>query len=150
MVQKITWIYSLIIGTSCLFFLFSCDNGDTEYVTTTNFVYKNLLNENVEIKIYNESEENFKNYEIPANSEVIVSLSYEGPKYGVGSPFFYSISLSKVVIKFEGSNTCLVNYAKILDSKQYDNFNEEMNNQSDNTLIYNIDNEEVILASACN
>lgn len=145
--QKTIWINGLIIGIS--FFLKSCDT-QTSYVSTTNFIYKNLTNEFVELQLFNNTNVNFKNYSIPAGSEIYISLKQDGGKTGVGTPFGFNDNYaSTVIIKFNVSNKCLINYIKIKDVRAYDNFSESMYNTSNNTLIYNIDSEELDLATPC-
>lgn len=71
-------------------------------------------------------------------------------KTGVGQPFGFSDNYAdNIIIKFINSNKCLVDYPKIFSVKDYDNFSESMYNTSNNTLLYNIDIEELDLATPC-
>jgi hypothetical protein len=152
--QKTIWIKCLIIGIiSSSLLLNSCDTI-TEYRLTTNFIYKNLTLENVEIILYNQDGINFNKYVIEPNEEVKVVIIGDGPKTGINSPFLTnstSDSTTKVVIKFNVSSKCLtfIRGEGILNIKSYDNFTESMNNTSNNTLIYNIDAGELDLATTC-
>ena len=143
--QKITWILFLIIG-----FLSSNNcRGTVDYVSTTHFRYVNQTSENVELNLFNNQNVNFRNYTIPVGQTVSIDLKQEGEK-GVGTPFGFEDNYAeKVIIKFVESEKCLVNYPKIRDSRKYDNYNVDMLNQSDNTLIHYIDNEELELATNC-
>ena len=150
--QRITWIHFLHIGISAIFLFFtnSCDKGEVDYILTTNFVYKNLTSQPVELKLYDNINKNFKNYSIPVDSEITISLKQEGGKTGIGQPFAYTNEgvATKVIILFTTSNKCLAN-SKILSVKDYDNFSESMYNTSNNTLIYNIDSVELNNATTC-
>lgn len=157
MLQKITWMHFLRIGISAIIILStnSCDKGEVSYILTTNFIYKNLTTEQVKIILYDINGMNFKNYSIEPNREVIVSLTQDGSKTGVGQPFAFGSSIDKVatkaIIQFEASNKCLI-FAEgkgILFVKDYDNFSESMYNTSNNTLIYNIDNNKLSNATTC-
>ena len=101
------------------------------------------------LNLFNNKNVNFRNYTIPVGQTVSIDLKQEGEK-GVGTPFGFEDNYAeKVIIKFVESEKCLVNYPKIRDSRKYDNYNVDMLNQSDNTLIYYIDNEEFELATNC-
>lgn len=150
--QKTTWMHYLIIGISLVISTLntSCDKGEVDYLSTTNFVYKNLTSEPVELKLYDNTNTNFKNYSIGIGSEITISLKQDGGKTGIGQPFGFPNEgvATKVVIIFKSSNKCLAN-SKILSVKDYDNFSESMYNTSNNTLIYNIDSEELDLSTTC-
>ena len=152
MKPKITWMHFLHIGISAIIILFtnSCDKGEVSYLLTTNFIYKNLTPEPVQLQLYDNTGNNFKNYTIPVDSEITISLKQSGGKTGVGQPFGYPSEgvANKVVIVFTSSRRCLSN-SKILSVKDYDNFSESMYNLSNNTLIYKIDSEEFDLATNC-
>lgn len=159
MQQKTTWTHYSIIGISVitlLLLLISCDKGETEYKTTTNFVYKNLTSEIVEVKLFNENNINFKSYTIQSNNELKLSLIQEGSKNGLCQPFAFYPSVAetatKVTLIFNSSNKCLSYLAGegVLFVKDYDNFSENMYENADNTLIYNIDNAELGIATICN
>jgi hypothetical protein len=129
----------------------SCDGGhQIDYNLTTTFRYINLTDESVELQLFNNTNTNFKNYSIPVGSEISISLKQDGGKTGLGTPFgFKDNYASTVTIKFNLSNKCLANYPNIKNVKGYDNFSESMYNTSNNTLIYNIDSEEMNLATPC-
>lgn len=131
--------------------LSSCDTGHTvDYNLTTTFRYINLTNESVELQLFNNTNANFKNYSIPVGSEVSIPLTQDGGKTGLGTPFAFNDNYATtVIIKFNISNKCLINYPDIKNVKGYDNFSESMYNTSDNTLIYNIDQQELDLATVC-
>ena len=151
-VLKTTWMHYLIIGISLVIstLISSCDKGEVEYLSTTNFIYKNLTSEPVELKLYDNDNNNFKNYNIPISSEIKISLTQSGGKTGVGRPFGFPNegTATKVIILFTSSNKCLAN-SKILSVKDYDNFSESMYNTSNNTLIYSIDSVELNNATNC-
>lgn len=152
--QKTIWIKCLIIGIIFSSLLLNSCDTITEYRLTTNFIYKNLTLENVEIILYNQDGVSFNNYAIKPNEEVKIVTTGDGPKTGINSPFSTnstSDSATKVIIKFSGSSKCLVFLGGegILNVKTYDNFTESMNNTSNNTLIYNIDQTELDLATTC-
>ena len=153
--MKIFWINYITVGIIALIFS-SCDSGNkVDYNLTTNFIYKNLTTENVEIILFDKNSVSFKTYLIKSNEEISFSLKQEGDKTGLGQPFAFendtrSIA-KKVVIKFIVSNKCL-SFSEaegVLDVRKYDNFSESMYNTSNNTLIYNIDSVELNNATTC-
>ena len=124
MQQKTTWIGYLIIGINFVLLsiiLSSCSVNDDGSITT-HFVYRNSTSQKVEINLFNEQNDNYKNYSINSNQEVLISYKYFGPKRGVGQPFKDAV---KIVLKFTFSNRCIVNYPKLMEVKQYDNFTEK-------------------------
>lgn len=157
MQQKTTWMHYSIIGISVITLLFiSCNKGEIEYKTTTNFIYKNLTSETIEVKLFDENSNNFKNYTILSNNELTVPLVQEGSQNGICQPFSFYPSVAqtatKVTIIFNSSNKCIsyISGEGVLFVKDYDNFSESMYENSSNTLIYNIDNLELGLANTCN
>jgi hypothetical protein len=69
---------------------------------------------------------------------------------GAGIPFLFDNGYAeKVVVLFQTSNKCLVNYYKIKESKYYDNYTDNMLNYYGNGLKYFIDTEELDLATTC-
>ena len=158
MIQKITWMHFSIFGISAiaLMVLISCGKGEIEYKTTTNFIYKNLTSEDVEIILYDKEDTKFQTYSIATNKEVEVVITGDGPKTGINRPFRLRDDVryiaTKVTIKFITSNKCLSFSSEegLLNVKQYDNFSESMYNASNNTLIYNIDIVELTSAVICN
>jgi hypothetical protein len=129
-------------------FLISCTDTQPEN-DVIYFSYVNKTNENVELKLYDKNSVNFKNVNISPNSTYQVSLNQNKGK-GVGIPFLFDEGFAeKVVIKFEASNKCLVNYYKIKESKFYDNYLDTMLNRYGNYLDYIIDQEELDLATTC-
>jgi hypothetical protein len=150
MEQKIIWMRYLIIGISIIvfpFFILSCNDTEVEYILETDFIYKNLTSETVELNLYNEQNDNYKNYSILSGEEIKIHSEVSGPRTGIGEPFFEA---SKIIIRFLSSNLCIENYPKLKDVKQYDNFTESMYNSSNNILIYNIDDDEYSQAENCN
>jgi len=136
--------------------LLSCDGGNQiDYNLKTNFVYKNTVSENIEIILFDENNVSFKSYLIEPSKEIIVSLTQEGGKTGLGQPFAFENNAKniakKVVVKFIVSNKCLSfsEMEGMLNVKKYDSFSEIMYNTSNNTLIYNIDQTELDLAIPC-
>jgi hypothetical protein len=152
--QKTIWINYLIIGISTMF-ISSCDSGHTiEYNLKTDFIYKNLTSENIEIILLNEQGADFNHYTIKPNEETKIIISGDGPKTGINKPFSMNSSTNiatKVILKFLVTNKCLtfLEGEGILDVKSYDNFSESMYKKSNNTLIYNIDSGELDLATTC-
>lgn len=150
--QKTIWINYLIISISLL--LNSCDTT-TEYRLATNFIYKNLTSENIEIFLYDENNIKYKDYLIEPNKEIKVLIERDGAKTGIGQPFRMTDDsryiAKKVIIKFNTANKCLsfLEGEGMLNVKSYDNFTESMYNTSNNTLIYNIDQTELDKATAC-
>ena len=128
----------------------SCDK---EYILKTNFVYKNQTKDNVNIVLYNQEGEKFYTYLIEPSKEITVVITSDGPKTGVNTPFWlgYGKIAAKVVVKFDASNKCLtyIENEGILDYKSYDNYDKSMRDKSNNTLIYNIDDEELNIATLC-
>ncbi|MGC6479433.1 MAG: hypothetical protein ACON42_03540 [Flavobacteriaceae bacterium] len=150
MKPKIIWMHYLIIGINILlllFFNFSCSDSDDEGSLTTYFVYKNLTPENIEIRLFNNQNENYKNYSIEVNGEVTISSVSYGHKNGIGEPFE---GVEKIILRFTVNDICIENYFKLKEIKLYDNFKESMYNSSNNTLVYNIDSEEYEQAVNCN
>jgi hypothetical protein len=142
--QKTIWIPYLIIGIM----LNSCTDTQPEN-NKIYFNYTNKTNENVELKLYDKNSINFKNISVFANSTTAIILKQNKGK-GIGTPFLYEDNYAeKVVIKFETSNKCLVNYAKIKESKYYDNYLDSMLNSYGNILEYFIDSEELDKAILC-
>jgi hypothetical protein len=155
-------IYSKILRfsytaiTIVVFIFSSCDSGNRiDYNLKTNFIYKNIISENVEIILFDENNNIFNNYLIKPNEEISISLTQEGGKSGLGQPFAFENDIryiaKKVVIKFITSNKCL-SFSEnegVLDVKKYDNFSETMYNTSNNTLIYNIDSVELNNSTTC-
>jgi hypothetical protein len=144
--------FNIGINLIILILISSCNGGEIEYLLTTNFKYQNTTAEKVNIILFDENGINFNTYSIDPNEEIDVSLLQEGGKTGVGQPFAFGNSTEKiatqVIIEFETSNKCLAN-STILNVEEYDNFTESMCKTSNNTLIYNIDQEELDLATTC-
>ncbi|MBG6112190.1 hypothetical protein H4V97_002826 [Flavobacterium sp. CG_23.5] len=153
--MKTFWIKYIAIGILTLIFI-SCDSGSRiDYNLKTNFIYKNLTPDSVEIILYDKNGASFKNYIIEPSKEISFSLTQEGDKTGLGQPFAFEndtrFIAKKVVIKFITSNKCL-SFSEgegVLDIKKYDNFSESMYSTSNNTLIYNIDSVELNNATNC-
>lgn len=142
--------------TIIVFTFSSCDSGNRiDYNLKTNFIYKNTVSENIEIILFNKNDISFKSYLIEPNKEIIVSLTQEGSKTGLGQPFALENDIryiaTKVILKFTLSNKCLTHLegTGVLNVKSYDNFLESMYSTSNNTLIYNIGKEEFDFASQC-
>ncbi len=147
--QRTIWTCFSIIGTSIfvLLSIISCDRGSqTDYRVSTSYIYKNLTSELVEIKLYNETDENIKNLGIEAGAEIMLNYQSEGPKNGIIGPFPEAIA---TVIKFEDSEKCVRNFFKIKNQLLYDNYSPAMQNSNNNILIYNIDQEELDAATPC-
>ena len=147
--------YFLLIGL-IVFTLSACDdNSQISYNLKTNFIYKNLTSENLELILYDEENTKFQTYSIPPNKEIEVVISGDGPKTGISTPFRMRSDsryiAKKVIVKFIVSKKCLSfsEMEGMLNVKKYDNFSESMYNTSNNTLIYNIDSEELDLATPC-
>ncbi len=140
----------LIIGISLvciLSFLTACnDDEQVDGTVYTTYQYYNKTNQSVLFKTYN-------NMEL-MNNEIIEPQGYlelkdsiliaSGP--GIVAPFQ---SIDEIIIEFEDAQKCLSNYQKLWNFKEYDNFNENMFHMENNTLIYNIDSEELEKAIAC-
>lgn len=77
------------------------------------FLYTNNTNENVELKLYDKNNINFKNIPVFPNSTSQVDLGQNNGK-GIGVPFLFDDGqyANKVVILFKESNKCLVDYYK--------------------------------------
>jgi hypothetical protein len=114
------------------------------------FLYTNKTNENVELKLYDKNNINFKNIPVFPHSTSQVDLGQNNGK-GIGVPFLFDDGqyANKVVIIFKESNKCLVNYYKIKESKYYDNYADGMLNSYGNGLKYFIDTEELDLSTTC-
>lgn len=150
MLQKTIWTRYLIIGINILlitFFIFSCEDVDDKGNVTTHFVYKNLTSENVELRLYNDQNLNYKTYSILPNGEITISSVFYGSTTGVGAPFQ---DAEKIILRFTVSNKCVENYFKLKAVQLYDNFSKSMYNSSNNILIYNIDDDEFSQAEDCN
>jgi hypothetical protein len=144
---------NLIIAFFLIIFS-SCDT-QTDYNFKTNFIYKNLTSETIDIILYDKDGGSFNNYLIEPNKEISVLINSDGPKTGIGQPFRMRNDsryiATKVILKFTLSNKCLnhLEGTGVLNVRAYDNFSESMYNTSNNTLIYNIDSEELDLAKPC-
>ena len=143
--------YGIIVFT-----LLSCDGGhQIDYNLKTNFIYKNLTSEDLEIILYDKENTKFQTYSIAPSKQVEVVISGEGPKTGINPPFWIRNDsryiATKVTIKFITSNKCLSfsTGEGLLSEKLYDNFSETMYNTSNNILIYNIDSVELNNATNC-
>jgi hypothetical protein len=149
---KILFIaYGIIVFT-----LLSCDGGhQIDYNLKTNFIYKNLTSEDLEIILYDKENTKFQTYSIESNKEIKILIERDGEKTGIGQPFRMENDsryiATKVTIKFITSNKCLSfsTGEGLLNEKLYDNFSETMYNTSNNTLIYNIDSVELNNATNC-
>nr|WP_315257639.1 hypothetical protein [uncultured Flavobacterium sp.] len=149
---KILFIaYGIIVFT-----LLSCDGGhQIDYNLKTNFIYKNLTSEDLEIILYDKENTKFQTYSIESNKEIKILIERDGEKTGIGQPFRMENDsryiATKVTIKFITSNKCLSfsTGEGLLNEKLYDNFSETMYNTSNNTLIYNIDSVELSNATNC-
>jgi hypothetical protein len=147
--------YLILIGM-IIFTVSACDDiSQISYNLKTNFIYKNLTSEDLELILYDQENTKFQTYSIPPNKEIKVVISGDGPKTGISTPFNMRSDsryiAKKVVVKFTTSNKCLSfsEMEGMLDVKKYDNFSESMYNTSNNTLIYNIDQTELNLAISC-
>lgn len=148
--------FSFIAIGMIVFIFSSCDGGhQIDYNLKTTFVYKNSVSENIEIILFDKNDIIFKSYLIEPSKETIVSLTQEGGKTGLGQPFAFENDIryvaKKIVVKFITSNKCLSfsEMEGMLNVKKYDSFSESMYNTSNNTLIYNIDSQELDLATPC-
>lgn len=81
---KITWITYLIIGMM----LNSCTDQKPEN-DKIYFLYTNKTNENVELKMFDKNNVNFRNFKIFANSTTQIDLKQSGGK-GIGIPFLFN------------------------------------------------------------
>lgn len=151
--QKTIWINYLIIGISTMF-VSSCTTSPPEYFITTTYVYKNLTSEAITISLFNEDNTLINKYLIEPNKEETISIN-DAQKTGIGQPFRFrdnkTGTTTKIIVEFESTNKCLtfLGGEGMLNVKSYDNFSESMYNTSNNTLIYNIDSEELDLATPC-
>lgn len=143
--QKTTWITFLIIGI----LLNSCTDTQSEY-DRIYFFYTNKTAENVELKLYDKNNINFKILILIPNSTGQIDLGQNNGK-GIGTPFLFDDGqyANKVVIVFKESNKCLVDYYKIKESKYYDNYTDSMLSRRGNRIDYFIDSEELDLAIPC-
>jgi hypothetical protein len=134
--------------------MFSCTSNPPEYFITTTFVYKNLTSETITISLFTEDNTLLNKYVIEPGKEEKISIN-DAKKTGIGQPFRFrenkTGTTTKVIIGFESTNKCLtfLDGQGLLNEKLYDNFSESMYNTSNNTLIYNIDNQELDLATPC-
>ena len=92
--------YGIIVFT-----LLSCDGGhQIDYNLKTNFIYKNLTSEDLEIILYDKENTKFQTYSIAPSKQVEVVISGEGPKTGINPPFWIRNDsryiATKVTIKF--------------------------------------------------
>lgn len=149
-------LFDNLIIAFFLIILSSCDSGHSvEYNLKTNFIYKNLTSETVDIILYDKDGASFNHYPIESNKEVKIVIERDGAKTGIGQPFRMENDsryiATKVTIKFITSNKCLSfsSGEGLLNEKLYDNFSETMYNTSNNTLIYNIDSVELNNSTTC-
>ena len=151
--QKSIWLHCLIIGISTML-ISSCTTHPPEYFITTTFIYKNLTSETITITLFNKDNTLINKYIIESNKEATISIN-DAQKTGIGQPFRFrenkTGTATKAILKFESTNKCLtfLEGEGMLDVKSYDNFTESMYNTSNNTLIYNIDSEELDLSTTC-
>ena len=143
--QKTTWITFLVIGI----LLNSCTDTQPEN-DRIYFFYTNKTDENVELKLYDKNNINFKTIPVFSHSTSQIDLRQNKGK-GIGTPFLFDDGqyANKVVIVFKESNKCLVDYYKLKESKYYDNYIDNMLNSYGNNIDYFIDSEEMNLATPC-
>lgn len=152
---RVLKFYSISIGIIALTFS-SCDGGhQIDYNLTTNFIYKNLTSENVEIILFDDKGVNFKNYIIEPNQELKLKENLEGARNGLVPPFIggngLNFKANQLKLKFLVTNKCVL-FSRdegMLNVLSYDNYSVSMNNNSNNTLIYNIDSVELNNATNC-
>lgn len=136
----------LIFGISLLFF--SCEKTDGDGAIITYYKYKNATNQNIELIVNNIMTNSSNTYVLNPNQEKTFESICKGEgEKGLCSKFS---SEHKIVIKFISDNKCLVDYPKLLNELEYDNYTNSMNNQNENSLLYLIDAEEVAAATVCN
>lgn len=151
--QTITQIFTMIKkGFSTLFifsfvFLLSCEDRN-QNALKTHFEYKNLTQEDLELKLYKAEGQNPEIYTIQKNGSKTFTYTTDDVHGdpGVSTPFQDTY---KIVIKFLATNKCVENFPKLKVVQDYDNFSPEMYNNYENTLIYNIDNEEYAVSQTC-
>jgi hypothetical protein len=143
MIQKIF----LLIGISILFSIISCDKTDDNGSTDTRFSFKNNTIQNVELIVYNRNTQNTEVFLLEPNQvKTFQKICTDGAGNGICEWFTTENDLT---FKFIADDNCLINYPKTTDSRMYDNFTTAMYNNSVNTLIYLIDDEEVAAATPC-
>lgn len=136
----------LIFGISIVFV--SCEKDHEGSATNTDYKYKNLTTQKVELIVEEKITHNVQVYLLEPNQEKIFSMPcLDGAGKGICEWF---TSRNNLTFKFITDNKCLVNYPKIYDARLYDNFSTDMYNHSENTLLYLIDAEEVNAATTCN
>ncbi len=147
MQQKTIYQRFLLTGISIFILLISCNKSDGTIPSITNYNYKNLTSQSVRVTVFNVSDEVMYDATLLPAAEVFVTFrepSAPGP--GISFPF---PGYKRILLRFIQSNTCLENFTKITDPRLYDNFSPSMYTQTNNILIYNIDQEELDAATPC-
>lgn len=136
----------LIFGISLLFF--SCEKTDGDGATITHFKFINTTSQNVELLVKDRMTNIISTYILVPNQEKIFSKTCsDGAGNGICNWF---VNENELTFKFITDNICLSNFTKVSDTRLYDNFSTDMYNNSENTLLYLIDAEEVAAATVCN
>lgn len=130
-----------------LIFFTSC-RDEQQKALITNFEYQNKSAGPVELRLI--SEQGNEVHPIAKNGSFKLARIEKAEHLGDTGLLHPFPGYTKVIIAFPDLNKCTANYDKILDVKRYDNFNETMYNNSENTVLYLIDEEELNAATNCN
>lgn len=137
----------LIIGISLL--LFSCQTTDNIKISNyTYYTYTNNTNQDIELKVYSVISGNTETFILSPNQSKIFQGSCGDSAGGGICPSFLSDNTFSV--KFINDLKCLTNYHAMQELNNFDNYTIEMTYNSNNNLIYLIDQEELDAATPCN
>jgi len=152
--QKKIWIICLSIGIGIsLLMMSSCEKTTlVSYNYTVEHVFINHSGEDLTMRVYNYKNEMFKSF-ILENTDSIYTHVSQGS--GPGIFFFSSFSDEigdSVVVKFN-DDKCII-YDRDsrngpFDVKEYDNYSDELIQQSHYTLYYTFTEEDYNLAVDC-
>jgi hypothetical protein len=141
------WKVLLTTGIS-IFLFFSCEKDHEGSATKTDYKFKNTTTQNVELIVQEKMTLDIQTFLLEPNQEKTFSKPcLDGAGNGICEWF---TSGNNITFKFISDNKCLVNYSKVYKEYLYDNFSTDMYNNSENTLLYLIDAEEVAAATVCN
>lgn len=146
--QRIIWILFLTIGLISN----NCCGDRVDFVLKTEYIYNNKTTQNIVIKLINSQDLVYKSYTINPNSSL--NLLFESEGTGILPAFWIDNGNSKptkIKVLFETDNKCITyqNNGGILNYKNYDNYNDSMNNNHKNTLLFDFDSSELSTATTC-
>jgi hypothetical protein len=155
MKQKKIWMPFLIIGISIVFFnSISCSKDTMEQLKSVSYIYRNESNNDLVMRVYNNSNDLIKSFGIPSNSEMISNTTISE---GGLSLFYFDSDINNIgdsiIVEFE-TNKCLYfsknNNDKIFIPSMYNNYTEELLELNNYSLKYIFTEDDYNQAIDCN